>query len=237
MTSKNQISDNIAIIHDRIGSAARRAGRNPGEVTLMAVTKTQPVEKILAAYEAGIRSFGENRVQEFASKHDRLSGLSEASFTLIGQLQSNKVNKAIELFSAIHSVDSVRLAQRLNASLERSRKPPMQVAIEINTGDPAKAGLTPRSPELEQLMEQAKGLEHIRIQGLMTIPPFTDDPEGARPYFQKLRTLRDQIAKRKWPGVELGLLSMGMSHDFEVAIEEGSTCVRIGTAIFGERAR
>jgi hypothetical protein len=235
MASPDQISSNVAAIRDRIASAARRAGRDPNEVTLMAVSKTQPVEKILAAYQAGIRTFGENRVQEFTTKHDQLSDLAGTTFALIGQLQSNKVNKAIELFSAIHTVDSLRLAERINASLERAAKPTLPVAIEINTGDPAKAGLAPDSPELEKLLQAAEGLKHIRIQGLMTIPPFTNHPEGAHPYFQALRRLRDNIAKRKWPGVSMELLSMGMSHDFEVAIEEGSSCVRIGTAIFGER--
>ena len=237
MTSQNQIFANVASVRDRIAMAARGAGRDPNEITLMAVTKTQPAEKIVTAYEAGVRSFGENRVQEFATKHDEVSGLRGASFALIGSLQSNKVNKAMELFSAIHSVDSMRLAQRINASLERDNKPVMPIAIEINTGDPAKAGLTPHSPELEQLLRSAEALRHVRIEGLMTIPPFTADPEGARPYFQMLRKLRDSIAKRQCPGVSMELLSMGMSHDFEVAIEEGSSCVRIGTAIFGERAK
>jgi hypothetical protein len=235
MTSSDQVSANIAAIRARIISAARRAGRNPNEITLMAVSKTQPAEKIRAAYQAGIRTFGENRVQEFATKHDQLSELAGATFALIGQLQSNKVNKAIELFSAIHTVDSMRLAERINASLARAAKPAMPLAIEINTGDPAKAGLAPDSSELGKLLQAAEGLRHIRIQGLMTIPPFTNDPEGARPYFQALRRLRDKIVNRKWPGVNMELLSMGMSHDFEVAVEEGSTCIRVGTAIFGER--
>lgn len=203
----------------------------------MAVSKTQPAEKIVSAYGAGIRCFGENRVQEFASKRDAVVHLSDATFVLIGQLQSNKVNKAIELFPAIHSVDSLRLAERIDAAIARDGKPPMPIAIEINTGDPAKAGLTPDSPELEQLLLAAERLTHIRIQGLMTIPPFTEDPEGARPYFQKLRRLRDSIASRKISGIGMELLSMGMSHDFEISIEEGSTCVRVGTAIFGERTK
>lgn len=201
----------------------------------MAVTKTQPADKIIAAYEAGIRSFGENRVQEFAAKREPLSDLPDATFALIGQLQSNKVNKAIELFSAIHSVDSLRLAERINAAIERSEREPLPVAIEINTGDPAKAGLSPDSPELEQILISAPRLAHLRITGLMTIPPFTENPEGARPYFRRLRELRDTIASRRLSGISTELLSMGMSHDFEVAIEEGSTCVRVGTAIFGER--
>lgn len=231
----SQIPANIASIRERIAAAAKRAGRSPNEITLMAVTKTQPPESILAAYQAGIRSFGENRVQEFQAKRDRLDELKEASFALIGSLQSNKVNKAVELFSAIHSVDSLRIAERLNSAIEREHKPAIPIAIEINTGDPAKAGLAPKSPELEQLLLVAERLPHIQIQGLMTIPPFTENPEDARPYFRRLRELRERIAARKLPSISMQLLSMGMSHDFEVAVEEGSTCVRIGTAIFGER--
>jgi pyridoxal phosphate enzyme (YggS family) len=232
-----QIGDNISVIQRRISEAARRAARDPNDVALMAVTKTQPAEKIIAAYEAGIRYFGENRVQEFAAKHQQLAALQGATFTLIGQLQSNKVNKAIELFSALHSVDSLRLAERINTAIERSRREPLPIAIEINTGDAAKAGLAPDAPELEQLLNSAPRLLHLRIQGLMTIPPFTPDPEGERPYFRRLRELRDSIVVRRLPGIGMDLLSMGMSHDFEVAIEEGSTCVRVGTAIFGERQK
>ncbi|HEU5232904.1 MAG TPA: YggS family pyridoxal phosphate-dependent enzyme [Terriglobales bacterium] len=230
-----QVAENISHIRGRIAEAAKRADRDSAGITLMAVTKTQPADKIIAAYEAGIRSFGENRVQEFAAKREPLSDLPDATFALIGQLQSNKVNKAIELFSAIHSVDSLRLAERINAAIERSEREPLPVAIEINTGDPAKAGLSPDSPELEQILISAPRLAHLRITGLMTIPPFTENPEGARPYFRRLRELRDTIASRRLSGISTELLSMGMSHDFEVAIEEGSTCVRVGTAIFGER--
>ena len=236
MTSSSSIAHNVASIQERIGAAARRAGRNSAEITLMAVTKTQPVESIFAAHEAGIRSFGENRVQEFASKSEQLRKLQDAQFALIGRLQSNKVGKAIELFSAIHSVDSLRLAERLSMLASRSNRPALPIAIEINTGDPAKAGLTPDSPELEQLLQGAERLPGVAIEGLMTIPPFLEDPEQTRSYFRQLRDLRDRIAKRNLPAINMDLLSMGMSHDFEVAIEEGSNCVRIGTAIFGERS-
>lgn len=229
------ISDRIARIRERITLAARKSGRNADNIVLMAVSKTVPPESIVAAHHAGIRLFGENRVQEFAAKHAALGKLGGASFVLIGRLQSNKVNKAIELFFAVHSVDSLHLLQRLNAAVERAGRSPLPIAIEINTGDPAKAGLAPGSAELEELLERAAHYSSIRIQGLMTIPPFTEDQEGARPYFRKLRELREQIAARNLPKVGMELLSMGMSHDFEVAIEEGSTCVRIGTAIFGER--
>jgi pyridoxal phosphate enzyme (YggS family) len=233
--SPDHISDRIARIRERIEAAARRSERSPDDVALMAVSKTVPPEKILEAYQAGIRLFGENRVQEFAAKHAAIAGPEGASFVLIGTLQSNKVNKAVELFSAIHSVDSLRLLERINAAVERAGHPPLPVAIEINTGDPAKAGIMPGSRELDELLEGAQHHVHLRIQGLMTMPPFSEDPEGARPYFRKLRELREQIAARNLPKLGMELLSMGMSHDFEVAIEEGSTCVRIGTAIFGER--
>lgn len=231
-----EIAGRVQRIRQRIDSASGRVGRSADEVTLMAVTKTQHPVNILAAYQAGLRCFGENRVQEFAGKVDKLSELEGATFALIGQLQSNKVNKAVELFSAIHSVDSLRLAQRLNTAIARTSRDPIPIAIEINSGDPAKAGLAPDSPELELFLEAVGHLPHIRIHGLMTIPPFTEDPEGARPYFRRLRDLREKIVARRRPGIEMNLLSMGMSHDFEVAIEEGSTCVRIGTAIFGERS-
>jgi len=235
MTSSATIANRVASIRERIETATRRSGRNVDDITLMAVTKTQPVESIVAAYEAGIRSFGENRVQEFAAKHESLRSLTGAQFALIGRLQSNKAGKAIELFSAIHSVDSLRLAERISMLVTRAGHSAFPIAIEINVGDPAKAGLGPDSPELEQVLRAAERLPGISITGLMTIPPFTDDPEGARPSFRKLSELRDRIAARSLPAVRMDLLSMVMSHDFEVAIEEGSTCVRVGTAIFGER--
>ncbi len=155
---------------------------------------------------------------------------------MIGHLQTNKAAKAVELFAAIDSVDSLRLAERLNASAAQLGKK-LTVLIEANVGgEAAKSGLSPESPELERLLSAAPQLERLEFHGLMTIPPYFENPQQARPYFRKLRELRDQIAARKLPGVGMEVLSMGMSHDFEVAIEEGSTCVRVGTAIFGERA-
>ena len=156
---------------------------------------------------------------------------------MIGHLQSNKTAKAAEIFHAIDSVDSAKLAQRLNAAAESAGKT-LDVLIEINIGgEAAKSGVAPDSPELEAILTGAPDWSHLRLRGLMTVPPFTDDPEGARPYFRQLRELRDRLAARNLPAVTLNQLSMGMSHDFEVAIEEGSTCVRVGTAIFGERPR
>jgi pyridoxal phosphate enzyme (YggS family) len=174
-------------------------------------------------------------VQEFAGKMDALRDLHDAEWHLIGHLQTNKASKAVELFAAIDSVDSLRLAQKLNAAAQQFQKK-LEVLIEINVGgESAKSGIAPDSRELEELLSRAWELDHLAFRGLITVPPFTDDPQQARPYFRKLRDLRDQIAARKLPAVVMSSLSMGMSHDFEVAIEEGSTCVRVGTAIFGER--
>src|SRR5271155_2138997 len=230
------IADNLARVRQRIDAAARRAGRRPEDIRLMAVSKTFPAERIQEAYEAGLRLFGENRVQEFAGKSDSLRDLHDAEWHLIGHLQTNKGAKAVELFSAVDSVDSLRLAQKLNAAALQLEKK-LQVLIEINVGgEAAKSGVAPDSRELEDILLAAPELENLEFRGLMTVPPFTDDPQQARPYFRKLRELRDQIVARRLPAVDLSELSMGMSHDFEVAIEEGSTCVRVGTAIFGERA-
>ena len=231
------VADNVAEIRERIARAASRVGRNPDSVTLMAVSKTVEPERIKEAYAAGLRVFGENRVQEFEGKSAALSELKDAEWHLIGHLQSNKAKKAAELFHAIDSVDSLRLAERLNqAATEAGKK--LAVLIEIKVAEEeSKAGVSLDSPELENLLRAAPQLESLQIRGLMTVPPFTDDPQGARPYFRLLRDLRDQIAARKLPGIQMDALSMGMSHDFEVAIEEGSTCVRVGTAIFGARPK
>ncbi len=201
----------------------------------MAVSKTFPPESIRDAYAAGIRVFGENRVQEFAGKADALHDLPGIKWHLIGHLQSNKAAKAAELFGAIDSLDSAKLAEKLNAAAEAAGRT-LPVLIEINVGgEKAKSGLAPGSEELERILIGAPQWKHLAIRGLMTVPPYTDDPEGARPFFRQLRKIRDEIAARSLPGISVDVLSMGMSHDFEVAIEEGSTCVRVGTAIFGER--
>ena len=231
------ISENIAAVRERINRAARRAGRSAEEITLMAVSKTQPAERIREAYVAGQRLFGENRVQEFANKVDALLDLQAAEWHMIGHLQTNKAAKTTELFRAVDSVDSLKLAEKLHTAaggLDRK----LEVLIEINVGgEAAKTGVAPDSPALDELLMAAPRLEALVIRGLMTVPPFTDDPEEARPYFRKLRELRDAIASRRLAGISTDHLSMGMSHDFEVAIEEGSTCVRVGTAIFGERRK
>ncbi len=231
------IAENITQIRERIRLAAQRAGRDPDAVTLMAVSKTFPPEAIRGAYDAGIRVFGENRVQEFAGKIENLRGLTDARWHMIGHLQTNKAAKAAELFHAIDSVDTLKLAEKLNDAARKYGKK-RTVLIEVNVGgEGAKSGLPPDSAELENLLSSAAGLDCLQICGLMTIPPYTEDPQAARPYFRRLRELQDQIVARNLPSISMTTLSMGMSHDFEVAIEEGSTCVRVGTAIFGERQK
>jgi pyridoxal phosphate enzyme (YggS family) len=230
------IAANIRQIQERIAAAGRRAGRSPEDITLMAVSKTFPPESIREAYAAGLRIFGENRVQEFAGKVEAVRDLRDAEWHLIGHLQTNKAAKAAELFNAVNSVDSVRLAEKLNAAAESLGKT-LAVLIEINVGgEEAKSGVAPDSSELELILQAAPRFNNLTIRGLMTVPPYTEDPKAARPYFQELRTIRDRIAARKLPLISTEHLSMGMSHDFEIAIEEGSTCVRVGTAIFGTRA-
>jgi len=231
------ISENLAAVRERINRAARRAGRPPEEIALMAVSKTQPAERIREAYSAGQRLFGENRVQEFSGKIDALRDLKDAEWHMIGHLQTNKAAKTAELFLAVDSVDSLKLAEKLDAAARVLGKK-LDVLIEINVGgEPAKSGMAPNSAALDQLLTATPRLGSLVFRGLMSVPPLTDDPEVARPYFRKLRELRDVIAARKPPSVAMHQLSMGMSHDFEVAIEEGSTCVRVGTAIFGERTK
>ena len=227
------IAENIARVRERIAAAARRAGRNADEITLMGVSKTFPAASIREAYAAGLRVFGENRVQEFAGKANTLRDLRDIEWHLIGHLQTNKAAKATELFDAVDSVDSVRMADKLNTLAESAGKS-LSVLIEINVGgEKEKSGVAPGSDELEQILQSAPQWGNLKIHGLMTVPPYTEDPEGSRPYFRQLHQIRDFIAACDLPGT--AVLSMGMSHDFEVAIEEGATCVRVGTAIFGER--
>jgi PLP dependent protein len=229
------IAANVTSIQKRIAAAAHRGGRKANEIALMAVSKTQPPERIHEAYAAGIRLFGENRIQEFAAKAAAVHALKAAEWHMIGHLQTNKAAKATELFCAVDSVDSLKLAEKLDAAARAIGKR-MDALIEINVGgEDAKSGMAQHSPELEELLLAAPRLQALVFRGLMTVPPFTDDPEGARPYFRKLRELRDTIAVRKLPAIAMDQLSMGMSQDFEIAIEEGSTCVRVGTAIFGQR--
>ena len=231
------ISETLASARAHMEAAARRAGRSPTEIELMGVTKQVEPRRIREAYEAGLRLFGENRVQEFAEKINLLRDLPDARFVLIGHLQSNKAARAAELFSGVDSLDSLRLAEKLDSAATQLGKK-LAVLVEVNlAGEAAKTGLAPDSRELEELLAAAPRLAALEFRGLMAIPPHTEDPEGARPYFRRLRELRDALRARNLPGVGMQTLSMGMSHDFEVAIEEGATCLRLGTAIFGERPR
>jgi PLP dependent protein len=230
------VAANLSSIRERMAAAARRARRHPAEVALMTVTKNQSAARIREAYEAGQRLLGENRVQEFSGKAAALSDLRAAEWHMIGHLQSNKAGKAAELFRAVDSVDSLKLAEKLNSAASLLGKR-LDVLIEINVGgEAAKTGVAAASLALEELLQAAPRFEALTIRGLMTVPPFTDDPEDVRNYFRKLRQLRDTLSSRQLPAISLDELSMGMSHDFEVAIEEGSTCVRVGTAIFGDRS-
>jgi len=228
------IAENISLVRERILAASHRSGRGHQEITLIAVTKTFAAPQISAAYDAGLRIFGENKVQEFAGKIQNLRDL-DAEWHMIGHLQSNKAAKAAELFSHIDSVDSLRVAQRLNAAAGELDKK-LHVLIEINIGgESVKSGLPADSSELQDLLVAAPDLPSLQIEGLMTVPPYNEDPELSRPYFRKMRALFEEVDRRKLPALAMKTLSMGMSHDFEIAIEEGATCVRIGTAIFGER--
>lgn len=224
------IAENLATLHDRIADSCRRVNRLESDVALMAVSKVHPVEMILEAYTAGQRLFGENRVQEFQQKSAHLTGLSDLRIHLIGPLQSNKTNKAAELFDAIDAVDSLKIAQRLDSAASAlGKKLPVLIEVKLSHEE-SKHGVAPH--ELPPLLEAIAELNAIEAVGLMTVPPWSEDAEIARPYFRELRRLRDASQKAH---PELTQLSMGMTNDFTVAIEEGSTCVRVGTAIFGKR--
>jgi pyridoxal phosphate enzyme (YggS family) len=229
------LAENISRVRERMATAAQRSGRRLEEIVLMAVAKTVSTPRIIEAYDSGIRVFGENRIQEFAGKIEAVRNLPDAEWHMIGHLQTNKVSKAAELFKAIDSVDSVRLARKLNAAASELGKK-LPVLIEINIGgEEVKSGLAPDSAELQELLNSVPDLPFLEFRGLMTVPPYSESPGESRPYFRKMRQLFAHLSSRKLPAIQMDVLSMGMSHDFEVAIEEGSTCVRIGTAIFGER--
>jgi pyridoxal phosphate enzyme (YggS family) len=224
------IAENIARLREEIACACTKAGRDADEVELMAVSKVHPFEAILEAHAAGQRLFGENRVQEFQEKAPHVAGLEGAKFHLIGPLQSNKTSKAAELFDAIDAVDSLKIAQRLdNAAKPLGKKLPVLIEVKLSHEE-SKHGIAPT--ELPALLDAISELEQVKAVGLMTVPPWSEDAETARPYFRELRRLRDEAVKLH---PALTQLSMGMSNDFAVAIEEGSTCVRVGTAIFGKR--
>ncbi len=225
------IADNFKEIIDRIALAAQRAGRDPSSVKLIAVTKTVDIKRIREAVAAGASALGENRVQEAREKIEQLGSL--AGWHLIGHLQSNKAKYAVKLFELIHSIDSLELAQEVDKQAAKIGKI-QDVLIEVNiSGETSKAGIP--ADDAANLIRKTAALKNISIKGLMTMPPFFDNPEEARPYFKKLRDLSVQIDLDKIPNVSMEELSMGMSGDFEVAVEEGATMVRVGTAIFGGR--
>lgn len=225
------IAERVAEINGRIQSAAERAGRDPTAVRLVAVSKTRPAADIAEAIQAGQKLFGENYVQELASKLDAVK--EAATWHFIGHLQSNKVKYIVGKVSLIHSVDRFSLAEEISHQWSKLGEV-CDVLIQVNiSGEASKSGTTEEGAI--QLVKDCSRLTNIRVIGLMTMPPFFDDPEAARPYFAELRRLSHSIAAELIPGVEMRELSMGMSGDFEAAIEEGATLVRVGTAIFGER--
>ncbi len=226
------IAENLSRLQNQIAEACAHAHRPPTEVALMAVSKVHPVEALLEAHAAGQRLFGENRVQEWQSKSEAAASLEGLQIHLIGPLQSNKSARAAELFHAIDTVDSLKLAQRLNIAAHTAGKTlPIHIEVKLSPED-TKHGIPPE--DLPTLLTALAALTNLRPAGLMTVPPWSEDPETARPYFQTLRRLRDQSLPTT---PTLTGLSMGMSGDFAVAIQEGSTCVRIGTALFGKRPR
>ena len=226
------IADNLARLRERIAAAAQRAGRPTEEITLIGVSKTHPAEKIREAFQAGLRHFGENRVQEWEGKRAALADLS-ATWHLIGHLQSNKAARAAKVFTAIDSLDDSALAQRVaRAVAEVPSAQPMRVLIEVHLGgEETKSGVA--ESELPALTEKILQMKELCLEGFMCIPPFLENPEEVRPYFARLRQLRDGLETRM--GRRFPVLSMGMSHDFEAAIQEGATEIRVGTALFGAR--
>ena len=228
----NDIESHLAAIRSRIAAAAAAAGRTPTDVSLLAVSKTFGPDHVRAAYAAGQRDFGENKVQEALQKQEATADLA-IRWHLIGHLQSNKAKKAAPAFAAIHSVDSVELLRRIDAAaVEAGSAPDVYIQVDL-AGEDTKFG----APEADAgaIARAAASCRAARLKGLMLLPPWFDDPELARPYFRRLRGLRDRLIEEGIDAAQLHELSMGMSHDFEVAIQEGATLVRVGTAIFGKR--
>jgi pyridoxal phosphate enzyme (YggS family) len=229
------IADRVAAVRERIARSAARAGRSPAEVTVVAVSKMHPPALIREAFAAGLRDFGENKVQEAEAKVADLPALRAQGLRwhLVGHLQGNKARRAVDLFDQIHSVDDIRVAERLERAAEAARhRLPVLVQVDLAKED-TKFGVD--EGRLFPLLEQMRGYKAVHVVGLMTMPPYADDGEEARPFFRRLRELRDEARRRQ---LLLGDdLSMGMSHDLEAAVEEGATLVRVGTAIFGERKK
>ncbi len=227
----SELGANLTHLRERMARAAARSGRAADSITLVAVTKTVTIDRIREAYACGVCHFGENRVQEAAAKIPQLSDLP-ATWHLVGHLQSNKAKRAVALFQSVDSLDSIHAAEKLHSALPEGPLLPVLVEVHLG-GEETKSGVEPAAlfPFLEQLVKFSR----LSVRGLLTLPPFCQNPEEVRPYFRKLRELATSVAAARIPGVAMQDLSMGMSHDFEVAIEEGATMVRIGTAIFGQR--
>ena len=229
----NEILENLRRVRQRIDRAALSCGRQPEEVKIIAVSKTFPVRAVESAAAAGLLTFGENRVQEAAEKIPQVASSQTLEWHLIGHLQSNKARKAAALFDWVHSVDSVKLMSRLDEGACEAGKV-LSVLLQVDlAGEVTKSGAGVE--ELRLMLAAAASMRHLSVRGLMIIPPYLPNPEQVRPYFRQLRDLRDRLAAEGLPGVDLTELSMGMSHDFEVAIMEGATMIRVGTAIFGTR--
>lgn len=228
-----KVAERFAKVKARVAAAAEECGRNPEEVTLIAISKTHPASVVKELIDLGATDLGENRVQEAETKIPEV-GRTTARWHLVGHLQANKARRALNLFDVIHSLDSIELARRLDRLCVEVRRESLPLLIQVDLGhEETKTGVDEN--ELKQLVEVVQQLERLELIGLMTLPPFFEDPKQARPYFRRLRELRDELAGKGAFGERSGELSMGMTHDFAVAIEEGATMVRIGTAIFGER--
>lgn len=238
--TNDALSSRLDEIRGRLAGCARRVGRKPEEITLIAVSKTHTAEMVQRAIAAGISDLGENRVQEAEEKIElvgraRPVGANAPRWHLIGHLQSNKARRAVKLFHLIHTVDSAELVERLERTCVEEGRAELPVLLQVDlAGEATKAGV--REDALPELLAKAEGCNHVRLVGLMALPPFYEDAEQVRPFFRRLRELRDHLRERGAFGEGRGELSMGMSHDYEVAIEEGATMVRVGTAIFGQRA-
>jgi len=227
--ASSTVAENLARIRERIEHAAQRAGRRAEEITLVGVSKTFRAERIREAFDAGVRHFGENRVQDFEAKLPLVQDLS-AVWHFVGHPQRNKAARTLALFHTVDSVDNLPLAEKLDHAAGEGRRLPVLIEVRLDTA-PKKSGCEPA--DLPRLAEGVLLMTHLELRGLMTVPPVSSDPEHARPMFRRLRELRDEMATLlDWP---LSELSMGMSHDFEVAIEEGATQIRVGTALFGTR--
>jgi pyridoxal phosphate enzyme (YggS family) len=235
LPSVEELAERLEEVRRRIARGAEKSGRRPEEVKLIAVSKTHPAGVVERAIRAGATDLGENRVQEADAKIEEL-GRASARWHLIGHLQSNKARRAVTLFDLVHSLDSLALAHRLNRLCDEEGRAALPVMIQVDLGgEETKSGVS--EAELPELVERVRASEHLRLKGFMTLPPFFEDTERVRPFFRRLRELRDLYREREAFAEEQGELSMGMSHDFEAAIEEGATMVRVGTAIFGERRR